>query len=175
MPQVENVFGARIRQRLKELDQTQRWLAQRTGIPEQTVSNLINNRFDGSGNINQVVPMAKAMDTTCDFLFGLTTRSEKPIYPSMKVRRLATVAELLPVADLDRLLIEAQRALEVSRKSAWEADLVSAVDGLVQHLGGDVEAVLRALDKLTNEGEDVETKPPSSSPSAPSLFDELRK
>lgn len=96
MPQVTNVFGARIRQRLKEIDQTQRWLAQRTGIPEQTISNLINGRFDGSGNINQVVPMAKAMDTTCDFLFGITNRSEKPIYPSAKVRKLATVAELLP-------------------------------------------------------------------------------
>jgi len=173
MPQVQNVFGARIKQRLKEIGETQRWLANRSGIPEQTISNLINNRFEGSGNINQVVPIAKAMDTTCDFLFGLATRSEKPIYPSIKVRRLATVAELLPDADLNRLLLDAQRSLEVSRKGAWEADLVSAVDELVQRHGGDVEAVLRALDKLTGEEGDTEEAMPPSSP--PSLFDELKK
>ena len=174
-PAKANIFGQRIKQRLKELDKTQVWLDEHTGIPKQTISNIINGRFENSGSIVQAVPIAKAMNTTVDYMFGLTTQSAKPIWPSNKVRRLAAMAELLPDAELDRLLSDVSRRVESSRQELWQADLVAAVGELVQRHGGDVEAALRQLDKLANESEE-RPKPSESSPSQPlGLFDECKK
>lgn len=170
-----NVFGRRIRQRLKEMRQTQRWLAKQTGIPEQTISNIVNGRFENSGNITMAVPIAKALGTSVDYLFGVATRAEKPIYPSAKVRRLATMAEMLPDTELDQLLVEARRRMQQSRKELWQEDLVRAIEALVQQHGGDVESVLRQLDKLTGTTTGGD-EPPATDPSpAPSLFDEWKQ
>lgn len=172
----ENIFGERIKLRLSALDQTQRWLGKETGIPHQVISNLINGRFANSGNITQAVPIAKALNTTVDYLFGITANPERPIWPSARVRRLATLAELLPDADIDRLIAEAQARVRVSRQQLWQSDLVAAVEALVQRHGGDIEETLRQLDKLVNDAEDKGAKPSADSTSpAPSLFDECQK
>lgn len=170
MPQT-NVFGTRVRRRLKEIKQTQRWLANEADLPEQTVSNIINGRYENSGNITQAVPIARALRTSVDYLFGIASRSELPMYPSVKVRRLATMAEILPEPDLDRLLNEAKRLVEQSRKELWHKDLIKAVEALVQQHGGDVEGVLRQLDKLVSSNAETTSDLSVEQSPAPSLFD----
>lgn len=170
MPQT-NVFGTRVRRRLKEIKQTQRWLANQADLPEQTVSNIINGRYENSGNITQAVPIARALRTSVDYLFGIASRSELPMYPSVKVRRLATMAEILPEPDLDRLLNEAKRLVEQSRKELWHEDLIKAVEALVQQHGGDVEGVLRQLDKLVSSNAETTSDLSVEQSPAPSLFD----
>lgn len=141
-----NIFGERIRTRLRQLRRTQRWLQNQTGIQEQIISNIINDRYDNPGSIKHAVPMAKAMNTTVDFLFGMTKYAEKPIYPSPTVRRLATLAERLPLKDQEQLLEEIRKRVEATAQAEPEYDeLRSAMLLLVERFGG-VEAALAALD-----------------------------
>jgi transcriptional regulator with XRE-family HTH domain len=170
-----SIFGQRIKARLKQLRQTQRWLANQTDIPEQTISNLVNSRYDDSGSISQAVPIAKALNTTVDYLYGLTTSPDRPIWPSAKVRRLAMLAERLPDSELDGLIGEASRKVKASGDQLWRNQVEQAIEGLVQRHGGDVEATLRTLDQLVNELEPKPSGDSEPSPPTPSLLDEWQK
>lgn len=158
-----NTFGQRIRKRLKELRQTQRWLAGQTGIPEQVISNLVNGRYENSGSVVHAVPIAKALQTSVDYLFGVTDRPERPMYPSKLVRRLATLAEILPTPELERLVAALEIAIKESDREGWRAQLNEAVESLLRQHGGDVRATLDALDRIMDRGDQEKPTPPQLS------------
>jgi transcriptional regulator with XRE-family HTH domain len=170
-----SIFGQRIKARLKQMRQTQRWLANQTNIPEQTISNLVNSRYDDSGSISQAVPIAKALNTTVDYLYGLTTSPDRPIWPSAKVRRLATLAERLPDSELERLIADVSKKVKETGDQLWRSQVEQAIEGLVQRHGGDVEATLRTLDQLVNDSPPTPPGDSETSSPAPSLFDEWQK
>lgn len=153
-----NVFGQRIKKRLKEVRQTQRWLAGQTGIPEQVISNLVNGRYENSGSMVHAVPIAKTLQTSVDYLFGVTDRSERPMYPSKNVRRLARLAEMLPPAELERMVAMLEQQIKELDREGWRTQLNEAVETLLRQHGGDVRATLDALDRIMH-GDDDEATP----------------
>lgn len=145
-----NIFGDRIRSRLKEMRQTQRWLAGQTDIAEQVISNIVNGRYENSGSIVHAVPIAKALQTSVDYLFGVTHNTGMPVYPSRQERRLLALAQMLPISDLDQLIKEVAAQVKEQEQEGWQDRLDAAVQSLLRQNNGDVGATIDAIDKIMN-------------------------
>lgn len=155
---MSNVFGQRIKRRLREVRQTQRWLSNQTEIPESVISNLINGRYENSGSLVHAVPIARVLNTSVDYLFGISDRSERPMYPSRQVRRLATLAEMLPTAEVDKLVAALEVVVKNLDRDGWRTQLNEAVESLLRQHGGDVKATLDALDQIIHKTDKDEGK-----------------
>lgn len=126
------------------------------------ISNLINGRYENSGSVVHAVPIARALQTSVDFLFGVTSRSERPMYPSRKVRRLATLAEMLPEPELDRFVAVMEKTVKELDRDGWRTQLDEAVESLLVQHGGDVRATLEALDRIMRRDDDISSDPQPS-------------
>lgn len=72
------MIGDRIRERRKELNMTQQELSHKLSLTRQCISHWENEVNEPS--INDLIRLARTLDTTTDFLLGLTDMKSRNIY-----------------------------------------------------------------------------------------------
>lgn len=81
------------------------------------------------------------------------------MYPSKKVRRLATLGEMLPESELDKFIAIMEKTVKELDRDGWRTQLNEAVELLLRQHGGDVRATLDALDRIVGNSSEKSSDP----------------
>lgn len=79
---MENAIGQIILARLKELEKTQAWLAEKAGVSNTAVTKWLKS---GKISRNSAIKVAIALNISADLLLGIDDRSKKDVYKEQLV------------------------------------------------------------------------------------------